>query len=53
MDIILLAHQARVLQGPAPRKGAVAGGREVAVRGQLRSSRHHPDNKLPRGSHSE
>lgn len=45
MDIILLAHQAGVLQGPAPRKSAVPGG-EAAVGERSRSAHQHPDGRL-------
>lgn len=46
VDVILLAYQAGVLQGPAPRESAVPGG-EVAVGERFRSARHHPDGRLP------
>lgn len=49
VDIILLAHQAGVLQGPAPRESAVPGG-EVAVGERFRSAHHHPDSRLPLSS---
>lgn len=45
MDIILLAHQAGVLQGPAPRKSAVPG-EEAAVGERSRSAHEHPDSWL-------
>lgn len=45
MDIVLLAHQAGVLQGPAPRKSAVPVG-EAAVGQRSRSANQHPDSRL-------
>lgn len=44
MDIILLAHQAGVLQGPAPRESAVPGEEGAAGEG-TRSACHHPDSQ--------
>lgn len=42
VDIILLAHQAGVLQSPAPREGAIPG-EEGATGEGTRSAHHYPD----------
>lgn len=49
VDIILLAHQAGVLQGPAPREGAIPGGEWAAGEGSRRTH-HHPDSRMPLSS---
>lgn len=48
VDVILLAHQAGVLQGPAPRESAIPGEEGAAGEGS-RSAHHHPDSSSTKG----
>lgn len=45
VDIILLAHQAGVLQGPAPGESAIPGEEGAAGEGS-RITHYHPDSRL-------